>query len=319
MRLDRVLLDLAAEQRSCVGIWQVRELGASRTEIDRLRRSPLWTPIGLNVLAVSGTLRDELSEVSADVLSAGPGAALSHEPGTALWGVPGFRLLPAETSQTANHARRRNALGRVHDLVVVPDRWVTSFKGIRVVRPELALYQVCARIHPDRAERAFDTAWSMGLLSGPSARACLADLRKSGKNGTTVYESILDMRGPNYVPPTNNLEGRMAQLSRQAGINLRRQVDLGGGTWDGRVDFIEDDVCLVVEVQSERYHTALCDQQADAIRRSALEADGFDVLEVWDSDVWTRGSTVVARLRQATRVAKAKRFSLSGAHNDVCA
>jgi very-short-patch-repair endonuclease len=319
MRLDKALLDLAAEQRSCVGIWQARELGATRTEADRLRRSALWTPIGYDVLVVAGTVRDELCDVSAAVLASGPGAVLSHESGTALWGVPGFRLLPAEVSQTADRARRRNALGRVHDLVLIPERWVTTFRGIRVVRPELALYQVCARIDPDRAERAFDTAWSMNLLSGRSARACLEDLRRSGRNGTSVYEAILEPRGDGYRPTTTNLEGRVAQLATRAGITLRKQVDVGGETWDGRVDFIEADVRLVVEVQSERYHTALCDERADAIRRASLEADGFDVLELWDSDVWTRGAYAVTRLRQAVRSAKARRFSLSGAHKNVCA
>jgi very-short-patch-repair endonuclease len=179
------------------------------------------------------------------------------------------------------------------------------------------MYQMSALIHPDRAERAFDTAWSMGLLSGPSARACLDELRRSGRNGTAVYESILEVRGPNYVPPTNNLEGKVAQLGRQAGIGLRRQVNLGGESWDGRVDFIEDVVRLVVEVQSERYHSALCDRRADEIRRAALEADGFGVLELWDSDVWTRSAFAVSRLREAVRDAKHRPFSPSERHTCV--
>jgi hypothetical protein len=241
-----------------------------------------------------------LCAVSAAVLAAGWGAVLSHEPGTALWGVPGFRLLPAEVSQTADRARRRQPIGRLHDLVLIPERWVTTFEGIRVVRPELALYQLCARIHPDRAERAFDTAWSMNLLSGRSARACLEEMRASGRNGTSVYESIVASRGDGYVPPTNNLEGRVAQLAAQAGI-----------------DFIEDDVRLVVEVQSERHHSALCDKRADEIRHESLEADGFSVLEVWDADVWTRGSHVVSRLHQAIGAARARRFSLSNEHKSV--
>jgi very-short-patch-repair endonuclease len=266
---------------------------------------------------IAGATRDKRSDASAAVLAAGPGGVLSHEPGTAHWGVPGFSLFPLVTSQLAGHATRRQVLGRVHDLVLIPERWVTKFDGIRVVRPELAMYQLAARIHPDRLARAFDTAWSMGLLSGQSARACLNDLRKSGRNGTTVYESMLNTRGDGYTPTTTNLEGRVAQLAEQARIKLRRQVNLGGEQWDGRVDFIEDDVKLVVEVQSERFHTALSDQVADEIRHAALAADGFEVLEVWDADVWTRGTYVVGRLRQAIRAAKQRRFSPSEQHKSV--
>jgi very-short-patch-repair endonuclease len=90
------------------------------------------------------------------------------------------------------------------------------------------------------------------------------------------------------------------ELAEEAGITLRRQVDLGGDEhWDGRVDFFEDNVKLVIEVQSESYHTALCDKEADAIRRAKLEADGFWFLEVWDVDVWTRPGWVVGRFREA--------------------
>ena len=34
--------------------------------------------------------------------------------------------------------------------------------------------------------------------------------------------------------------------------------------------------------------------------------DGFEVLELWDSDVWTRGAYAVSRLRQAVHLAKAR-------------
>jgi very-short-patch-repair endonuclease len=244
-------------------------------------------------------------------------ACLTHDAAVGLWGVAGFRLLPALVSQTEDHARRRNRVCRVHDLVTIPERWVTRYKGIRVVRPELALFQICATVSEERAERAFDTAWSMHLLSGPSAQMCLDDLAKSGRNGTVVFRKILKARGPNYVPPATNLEGRMRQLADEAGITLRRQVNLGGETWDGRVDFFEDDVKLVVEVQSERYHTALCDRLADEARHAALEADGFAYMEVWDADVWTRPRDVVRRLRAAVRSARLSAFSLSKQHMGV--
>jgi very-short-patch-repair endonuclease len=119
------------------------------------------------------------------------------------------------------------------------------------------------------------------------------------------------------VPPTNNLEGRVAQLATQAGLTLRRQVDLGGAMWDGRVDFVEDDVHLVVEVQSERYHSSLCDRLADELRHQTLRDDGFDVLELWDSDVWTRAAYAVSRLRAAVRAAKHRRLSPSERHTSV--
>jgi len=204
----------------------------------------------------------------------------------------------------------------VRNLVVVPERWVTTYKGIRVVRPELAAYQLCGdRINPVRAARVFDAMWSRRLLSGPSARACLDDLAQRGRDGTVVFRSILDERPDDYIPTASNLESRVKELAADAGVRLRRQVDLGGDDWNGRVDFYEEDVKLIVEVQSEAHHTALTDVEADEARRGRLEADGFSFLEVWDTDVWANPSLVVAKLRRA--VAEAK--SCVGVHRSVYA
>jgi very-short-patch-repair endonuclease len=201
--------------------------------------------------------------------------------------------------QVNEHAMRRRPLGKVHNLVVVPEKWVTTLNGIRVVRPELAAYQACGFMSPARAARTFDALWSRGLLSGRSARACLEDLQQRGRDGTVVYRQIVKARGDDYVPPASNLESRVKELAEEAGIKLRRQVDLGGEQWSGRVDFYEDDVKLVVEVQSELHHTSLVDVQADAQRRARLEAAGFTFLEVWDTDIWARPGSVTYRIRQA--------------------
>src|SRR3954466_6564367 len=173
MRLDEELLDLAAAQRSCIADWQARLLGASYTEVQRLHSSTRWAEVNKSVLAVAGVVHDELLMTSASVLASGPGGVLSHEPSVALWGHEGFRLLPAVVSQTSGHATRGHQLGRVRDLVLVPERWVTTFRGIRVVRPELAAYQACGVMSPRRAARVFDWLWSHNLLDGRSGRRCL--------------------------------------------------------------------------------------------------------------------------------------------------
>ena len=301
MRLDKALLDLAGEQQSCVAGWQARQLGASDTEITRLRRSDRWVPIDKRVLVVAGVEQTELVRTSAAVLAAGPGAVLMHASGVALWGAPGFRLLPAIVGHVNGRAMRRQPLGLHRALVVIPERWVTTFKGIRVVRPELAAYQICGDVSEARASRVLDWFWSRRLLSGRSARACLEDLAQRGRDGTVLYRKIVKARGDDYVPPTTNLESRVKELADEVGIKLRCQSDLGGEQWDGRVDFFEDDVKLIIEVQSELHHTALVDVEADAERRQRLEADGFRFLEVWDADVWTHPASVTFRIREAIR------------------
>jgi very-short-patch-repair endonuclease len=44
---------------------------------------------------------------------------------------------------------------------------------------------------------------------------------------------------------------------------------------------------------SEAFHAALSYERDDKVRREKLEADGFVVKEIWDTDVWTRPDLVV--------------------------
>jgi very-short-patch-repair endonuclease len=81
---------------------------------------------------------------------------------------------------------------------------------------------------------------------------------------------------------------------------VRRQVDSGSADhWTGRVDFRHVELPLVIEVQSERYHSALVDRSADVARIRGLRAAGFIVVEIWDTEVWSTPWTVVQKVRAA--------------------
>ncbi len=143
----------------------------------------------------------------------------------------------------------------------------------------------------------------MRLLSGRSLVALLADYGEHGRNGTALLRKLVEERGTGYTPPATNLESRFSDLlARECLPPMRRQVDSGGERWSGRVDFRAEDLPLVVEVQSERYHSSLSDREADAKRTAGLEADGFVVLEVTDTAVWQDGRGVAQRIRAARRL-----------------
>lgn len=112
---------------------------------------------------------------------------------------------------------------------------------------------------------------------------------------------VLASRGENYVPPASGLEARVAQILKDHCISpLRRQVHTGDEAgWIGRVDFRDHEPPLVVEVQSERFHASLLDQQADASRIGRLEDAGFVVVTLTDVDVWHRAAKVVKLIREA--------------------
>jgi very-short-patch-repair endonuclease len=116
-------------------------------------------------------------------------------------------------------------------------------------------------------------------------------------------ESLLDARGDDYRPPDTGLEARFMQIMRERGVgDFRRQVAIGGDDqWIGRVDFRHAVLPVIVEVQSRRHHAALSYRRDDASRVAALSSAGFEVVEVWDDEVWFAPEAATARIRAALR------------------
>ncbi|MGH9166310.1 MAG: endonuclease domain-containing protein [Acidimicrobiia bacterium] len=178
--------------------------------------------------------------------------------------------------------------------------------GVPIASPALVLFQLAGQVHPLRVARACDNAWAMGLVSGRGLHALLDQLAEHGRNGITVMREILAERPPGYVPPASGLERRFARILEEAGEEpMRRQVDVGGEAWVGRVDFADPSLPLLVEINSERYHSALLDRQADQARYEALRAAGFTVLVFWDTEVWHEPHRVVLEVRRARVASRA--------------
>ncbi|MCU1452628.1 MAG: Protein of unknown function (DUF559)/Domain of unknown function [Acidimicrobiales bacterium] len=235
------------------------------------------------------------------VLDCGPSTYLSHGSAAALWDLPGFALEPHHVIIERGGRETPSDRAAVHRPRHLPEPFGTLLHGIPVVRPALLVLQLCATVNRQRAERALDTAWAKRLLSGPSLRRELDPLLHRGRAGTALLRELLDDRGPGYVPPASGLEARFESILAQAGEPpLRRQVDVGDGEhWCGRVDYVDPQQPLIVEIDSERYHAALVDARADADRTARLEAAGYVVERVTDRQVWHRPSDVVAAVRRA--------------------
>ncbi len=302
----RRLLALAEAQEGLVCRVDARTAGLSREALRHLVRIGEFERAGPRVLRRTGSPATTKQRLLLAVLDAGPGGFLSHGAGAAWWGLPGFDLRHLDVTRARGVTGTRATFARLHQVVYLRPDHVTDLDGVPIVRPERCFIEICATARPGRAARMLDNAWSRGLLSGPSAQRVLDELAASGRNGIRLARRLLKERPADYVPPASGLEARFAQILREAAVPpMRRQVDLGAERWTGRVDFVGTDLPLVVECQSERYHSSLSDRAADARRRAQLEADGFVVVEVWDIEVWHRPNDVVRRVLAARSVARA--------------
>jgi very-short-patch-repair endonuclease len=314
MNADEELYQLAAQQLGFVTRLDARTTGWSRKAMRHRIARGEWIAHGARVLQRAGAPWTKASPLMRAILDAGPGAVLSHGSAAAWWGLPGFDL------RTIDVTRPRALTGasvefadRIHEVLTLSTDQVTVLEGIPIVRPERLILELCATAHPARAERALDTAWSKGLCSGDSLRRTHKELAASGRSGIVLMRALLDARPPGWIPPASGLEARFMTIAREGFLGeWRRQVDLGSeDRWCGRVDFVRDDLALVVEVQSGRYHSALTDRAYDARRRTNLEAAGFTVVEVWDVELWHAKQDVIADVRAGIRRAKAGRSVLA--------
>ncbi len=241
----------------------------------------------------------------ASTLDVGPGALLADLSAAAVWGVPGTELAPHHVMEVRDGAPRRSELAVVHRLLYLPGPVGTVVDGLPVVRPSVMLLQIAAHLHGERLARIVDGLWARRLVSGRSLRRDLGPLLARGRSGSAAMRLVLDARSDAYVPPASGLEGRVASILRRSDLPpMRRQVDLGDDDdWCGRVDFVADDVPVVLEVDSDRYHAALTDRAADERRQRRLERAGFVVARVEEVQVWHRPGEVVEAVRRARRQA----------------
>ena len=303
MDLDESVAALAETQAGAIRRDQVRNLGATKGALrHRLARGSLIR-VTSKVLRIRGTPATEEHRAWVAILDAGCTAVLSHHSAAAWWGLPGFELEPFHVARPRREPRRPTGVAIAHQATMLPARHITALRGVPIVTPSLLMLQLAAVVHPKKLARTLDTAWARRLVSGPSVREVLDDVGGRGKEGTAALRGVMAERPQDYRPPDSNQEARFQDLVRRVGIRMRRQIDVGGDEWLGRMDFIHERLPLIVQIDSELHHTALIDAEADERQTEQLTAAGFIVRRFSDFQLWYRADEMIAELETAVYLA----------------
>ncbi|MCB0992052.1 MAG: hypothetical protein R2770_05160 [Acidimicrobiales bacterium] len=170
--------------------------------------------------------------------------------------------------------------------------------GVLVTTPSRTLVDIAAVVHRDRLARLLDWGWNRRQLTGHTVLGCLAQIGSRGRHGVAALRELIEERGQHYSPPATGLESRAAAVLRRHGYcGAVSQVNVGGRVWLGRVDLLVGSR-VVVEVQSDLFHSSLTSREDDKARFDALGEAGFEVVEVWESDLW-QGDAWVVRVARA--------------------
>ncbi|MCQ3807003.1 MAG: DUF559 domain-containing protein [Acidimicrobiaceae bacterium] len=306
LETDRIINSLAEGQLGLVSRRQLRERLTSGVIRRRIDGGSL-VPMSARVLrAASTTLTPEV-RVMAGVLDVGDDAVASHTTAAALTGFPGFVLEPIHVTGVRPRVRHaEDYLSTSHQPRRLAKAHLSEVRGIPVTTPTRTLFDLAndKKIHPRRLERALDNAWASGVVSYASLRRVLGDVACRGRTGVVLMRQLIEDRGPDHCPPGSGLESRFQELARKGGFgSFVRQVDLGAEEgWIGRVDFLDRDNGLVVEVDSRRFHTSKSDRSRDERRHSALRAAGWRVVSVTDHDLFHDPTAVINRLKGRTSI-----------------
>ena len=195
-----------------------------------------------HVLGVAGAPPTIGQRLMVAVLDAGPDPFLSHSAGAAYWKTSGFSLAhlgSIDVTRPRLTIRRPSTVARVHEVLDLEADHVTVLDGIPVATPTRTVFELAGSVHPSCAERALDSMWARNLTSRPLLDQMLDDWADRGRAGTVLMRELLEARSFGYVPPASNLEARFATVAERFCVGpFRRQVDLGGQAWIGRVDFL---------------------------------------------------------------------------------
>jgi hypothetical protein len=299
--IDVWLRAVSNRQHALVGIAQVLDAGFSRHALRHRLRGPDWGLATSRVMRLIGAPESSLQPLQALVLDGGPGTAISGSAGAALWRLPSFDFGPLEASRLRGVSGSPLSVGRLHRPRYLPDHHVTTVAGIEVLTLPRTIFDLAPTMHPMRLARLIDTVTGRSPSVLAALHKMLEELSASGRSGITVMREILEARPPGYIPAASNLERRFEGILEEAGDRpMRRQVNLGGHDWIGRVDYVDDPPYFIAEIQSQTYHSALLDQLADERRFDALKAAGFlEVLPIPEAMVWHQPAEVLRRVRAA--------------------
>lgn len=292
----------AERQRGLVTRADLRRIGITRTQRATLLRRSSISPVGRQTFLVGGAPPDPLRRYLLACLDTG--GVLSHRSGVTRNGVPGVTE-PQKPDVLVGRVRTPNdsEVATVHSTTWLPADDVVVVDGIPCTSVARSLFNLAALVPevPAATVRgAVDDAIRLGLASDPWLWWRLEKLRCRGRDGVANLEAILVRRAGGEVTESW-LEREFLRVVRDAGVPVpvcQRRIR-ARGAFVARVDFLYEELGIVVEVTGAVGHSTREQRAADAKRRNRLGTLGFLVLEFTYEQVVRSPAEVVAALWQA--------------------
>jgi very-short-patch-repair endonuclease len=319
MDIDRVIGAIAERYLGLVPVAAMRRAGIDRHARQRRARSgqlEVWSP---RVWRVAGTEPTLEQRVRAGTLDVAGGAVGSFVTASWVWRLPSFSIREVEvTAVRTEHLT--SGLAFVHRPVRLLPHHVTEWRGIPVTSVPRTIWDLSGVIHPLRLARLIDAVCTQSPAVLAQLHRMLHELGGRGVPGTVLMRELLSSRPVGIRAAPSGYQARFEELMAAAGIvGLRREVDVGGHSWIGRVDYRCEITGALLEIDSALHHTSPTDVAADEARDAAALAAGFaEVVRIDADDLYPRPDIVVEQVRALrSRYRNGTKVNRSGTENGV--
>jgi very-short-patch-repair endonuclease len=236
---------------------ELRALGYSRDAIKHRVKTNRLHPQALGVYSVGSPNLTKYGRWMVAIKRCGPETVLSHLSAAVLWGIR--KKEGKEIRVTVPRRKRPRVKGASRrDL---PARHVTRHHGIPVTTVLRTLIDLAPVLTREEMERLIGQADALNLLRADTLRE---QLEREACRGARILKAILDR--DSYALSHSELERLFIPLALEAGIG---KPDSQRRFGKYRVDFFFEELNLVVECNSLRYHRTQLQQRKDTERGHA--------------------------------------------------
>jgi very-short-patch-repair endonuclease len=223
------------------------------------------------------------------ILSCGPDAVLSHGTAAALWEIRPSKDRSIHLSLPRARYPRPGSVF-VHRRSLAEDD-ACRRHGLPVTTPICTLIDMAVRLDRDSLEAAINEADKLNLVDPERLRSALGQVGR--RPGVGVLREVLDYR--TFTLTQSQLERMLLPIARRAGLDKPATSVWVHGFL---VDFLWQELGLVVETDGLRYHRTPQQQARDRVRDQSLTATGLTVLRFTRAQVRYEPEYVKGKLRQ---------------------
>jgi hypothetical protein len=300
---DGDLARMADQQDGVFTLEQARRCGFDETEI-RHREVHSWVRMYPRVFRHPGAPETWRGRLRAASYAGEPHAVLSHRTAARIYGLPFGREDIVEL--TCPRWRRTQAGGLVvHETTFVHPNDVQLIDELPVMRPERVVFELASIFRsPNLIERALHAARRQRLITYDSTKATFDRLAGRGRPGVVVFREALDRWRPDQRPTESDMETRLVQVLRRAGLPdpvLQHEIYDTSGRFVARVDAALPPWRIVIEYDSMQEHSDEWALARDASRRNRLLALGHQPLSARSRDLKDGGEELCTAIRACMR------------------